>query len=852
MPRFFLALFLACVFTANLWAASGPKIIFDETPYTLPQYPFPNDDFTIEDETSRTGLRVQLPVFGKSNFEKYIRSTANKVNGFGTFSPLLIPFDQAIDLKTVHMESIKLMNLESTSANFLKTVPLDFGSGVYLYELEKPMSYFANDPKENLSDFFFGPKNQKPIYEDKTNTLVLRPLFPLEEETKYGVILTVDMLGTNGAPIRSEKEIHPSLLEIFKQIGMQENKIVYAWTFTTQSILHPLPKIREGLYQTGPYQNLNQEFPPVFSKITDLKTKFLDIDHNSFVLTPHFFQKVAVKLVKLAAKIGLVKNYPFEKLVNFENVDYFVFGSYRTPEFLPHDIEMKAHENRPVFFMISVPKITSEHKPPFPIAIYGHGNKRARVDVIGLANILASKGIASITIDAANHGPDHHLASIPVQLIKFFSMLHTLDEEKFEAIKEDLKELASYVGEEISEQDLQTESFFSKMIDKLFRTGIFRALTREGRATDVDNDGITDSGEDFFTADVFKTRNILRQTVVDLFQLVRILKNLGVDQNQNGKIDLVEGDFNFDGVSDIAGPKNKIYYIGQSMGGILGSLVMALEPEIETGILNVPGGGLTDILLRTSSKSNTRRTFDQLVGPALSGIYQEGKTHVVINGARIENAFTKLPELPIGSSVFYRNKTKQIVHESKVNALGGFFSQIAADTGDEMELNVFNPMGRLISHIHFPIAYQKGVGYERNTPEFLRYVSMMQWLIDPADPINFASHWKNKNVLLQIALGDWTVPVSTGMNLARAAGLISSERVQWLLAQDVHRGKVMPVDTDENPVESTSGSAVRFHPSGRHEYLVAPNLDDPDGLALTQKTQAQVLRYFLTNGQKID
>ena len=30
MPRFGLALFLACVFTINVWAASGPKIIFDE------------------------------------------------------------------------------------------------------------------------------------------------------------------------------------------------------------------------------------------------------------------------------------------------------------------------------------------------------------------------------------------------------------------------------------------------------------------------------------------------------------------------------------------------------------------------------------------------------------------------------------------------------------------------------------------------------------------------------------------------------------------------------------------------------------------------------------------------------
>src|SRR3989338_11149632 len=69
--------------------------------------------------------------------------------------------------------------------------------------------------------------------------------------------------------------------------------------------------------------------------------------------------------------------------------------------------------------MIAIPKPTAENnyaKAPYPLAIYGHGNKRSRIDGIGIANVLARKGIATITIDASGHGPDHLLASLHTYL----------------------------------------------------------------------------------------------------------------------------------------------------------------------------------------------------------------------------------------------------------------------------------------------------------------------------------------------------------------------------------------------------------------------------------------------------
>jgi hypothetical protein len=71
----------------------------------------------------------------------------------------------------------------------------------------------------------------------------------------------------------------------------------------------------------------------------------------------------------------------------------------------------------------------------------------------------------------------------------------------------------------------------------------------------------------------------LRQTVADLMQLVRVIQ-VGVD---------VDGD----GVADL--DAERIYYAGQSFGGIYGVKFLALEDSIRAGVANVPGGAIIEI-----------------------------------------------------------------------------------------------------------------------------------------------------------------------------------------------------------------------------------------------------------------
>ncbi len=41
---------------------------------------------------------------------------------------------------------------------------------------------------------------------------------------------------------------------------------------------------------------------------------------------------------------------------------------------------------------------------------------------------------------------------------------------------------------------------------------------------------------------------------------------------------------------------NRIYYAGQSFGGIYGTMFLGIEPDIRAGVPNVPGGSIIDIV----------------------------------------------------------------------------------------------------------------------------------------------------------------------------------------------------------------------------------------------------------------
>lgn len=106
-----------------------------------------------------------------------------------------------------------------------------------------------------------------------------------------------------------------------------------------------------------------------------------------------------------------------------------------------------------------------------------------------------------------------------------------------------------------------------------------------GRGFDQDGNGQITSAEGsstFFAGPqgTIGSRDALQQTVADMMQLVRAIQG-GIDADG-------------DGLSDL--DANRIYYAGQSFGGIYGTIFMGIEPDIRAGVPNVPGGPIIDIV----------------------------------------------------------------------------------------------------------------------------------------------------------------------------------------------------------------------------------------------------------------
>jgi fermentation-respiration switch protein FrsA (DUF1100 family) len=109
-------------------------------------------------------------------------------------------------------------------------------------------------------------------------------------------------------------------------------------------------------------------------------------------------------------------------------------------------------------------------------------------------------------------------------------------------------------------------------------------LPAGGRGVDLDGDGRIDPAEGVGprpggALSLISNRDGLRQTTADLMQLVRAIRR-GVDVDGDGRPDLA---------------REPITYFGQSFGGIYGTLLMAVDPLVPVGVLNVAGGPIVEI-----------------------------------------------------------------------------------------------------------------------------------------------------------------------------------------------------------------------------------------------------------------
>ena len=166
----------------------------------------------------------------------------------------------------------------------------------------------------------------------------------------------------------------------------------------------------------------------------------------------------------------------------------------------------------------------------WPVAIFGHGFGDSMFGAPWtVASVFASKGIATIAINVVGHGGGA----------------------------------------------LGTLNVFPS-------AGAPVVVPSGGRGFDQDGNGTIDSTEGVNARapqTAISSRDGLRQTVVDLMQLVRQIQ-VGIDVDGDGSADL---------------DRDRIYYTGQSFGGIYGTMFLGVEGALKAGVPNVPGGSITEV-----------------------------------------------------------------------------------------------------------------------------------------------------------------------------------------------------------------------------------------------------------------
>jgi hypothetical protein len=320
------------------------------------------------------------------------------------------------------------------------------------------------------------------------------------------------------------------------------------------------------------------------------------------------------------------------------------------------------------------------------------------------------------------------------------------------------------------------------------------------RARDLDNDGEPDSAGDFFVSDLFHSRDMIRQSVLDEMVVIRALRAFdGRRAYQNAGstgIPAIAGDVDGDGRIDVGGPDVAYSVWGHSLGGILSAIVAGIEPAITAAAPICYAAGLADVGLRTADFGVPDSVILRILGPIYVGTPGAATGEVVIR--TIVPSLTRRKELNVarttliqpGDRLRIENVATGDTYETFADANRNFRMPIAAsaldairkrallklgprtpdvapprapDTtalGERIVIKVFKGktpelrgvIDRFTEDVAFEgvtypkdaplVALSGGMGLSRNTPRFRQLVgNLAQMIVDPADPANYAPHY---------------------------------------------------------------------------------------------------------------
>ena len=383
------------------------------------------------------------------------------------------------------------------------------------------------------------------VWDPATDTLHVESDQLLDQHTRYLLVVTNKVRDADGAPVFEERRrliplgLWLATRQYFRDLelalahklpaGVERDDVVVASLLTTQSITSLLEKVRTQIKNSTPA-------PASFQLGADgTRTVFSLANVTSVV-----FRRQVRTTDSPTAPMFSTSPLPTPALALYPNsVGTIAFGAFDSP-----DYETAAKVIPAIGTRTGTPTVQGVNRIQFnlflpagtapaggwPVAIFGHGfgdNMHSSPYVV--ASSMARRGIATIAINVVGHGGGS-LGTLAVNRTAGGSV----------------------------------------------------TLPAGGRGIDQNGDGAIAGTEGSSAAPphtLVDSRDGLRQTVIDLMQLVREIE-IGMDVDGNGTRDL---------------DASRISYFGQSFGGIYGTKFLAVEPNVRAGVPNVPGGAIIEI-----------------------------------------------------------------------------------------------------------------------------------------------------------------------------------------------------------------------------------------------------------------
>lgn len=508
--------------------ASGTAVRFDDA-----ASPFPSNRLTRLNYSNVTYRQVNLPKpdCGVQISECADIDVINTLDGFSTQPRITVPFTGDIDVATVSSDTVYLINLGDTQTF------RGFGSKVGINQV---------------------------LWDPDSRTLVFEPDELLAEHSRYLIVVTDGVRDTQGKKLKKsdyageqkssdwrdrwdwllqrrhghghasggrndddagyEREVRDAV----RSVRTRGPSLVAATVFTTQSSTGDLVKIMRQIKRSRPAA---ANFMIAGSGGAAARAVF-----NVTDLTGMTFQRqtgAAPQFTTGALPTAALGVFPGA-------VGQIAYGTYSSPNYLTTGQYIapvnsltgwpQAQGNSELVFQLFLP---SGEKPAggWPVAIFGHGFTDSMYGAPWtVASVFASRGMATLSINVVGHG-----------------------------------------GGAQGKLNVTTSN-----------SALPLEVPAGGRGFDQDGNGLIDSTEGVNAVaprEAISSRDGLRQTTVDLMQLVRQVE-VGMDVDGDGSADL---------------NAQRIYYAGQSFGGIYGTILLGVEPNIRAGVPNVPGGSISEV-----------------------------------------------------------------------------------------------------------------------------------------------------------------------------------------------------------------------------------------------------------------